>query len=112
MKAATGGFTCNRSRGAASKPGNRDSMTHPMAALLVGLATSYVVIGACFAVVFVARGIDTIDPMARGASWGFRLLVLPGSVIFWPLLLIRWAARSMAPPAELNAHRRRTRRAA
>ncbi|MGE0461887.1 MAG: hypothetical protein AB7Q16_11010 [Vicinamibacterales bacterium] len=87
-------------------------MTHPIAALLVGLATSYVVIGACFAIVFVARGIDSIDPMARGASWAFRLLVLPGSVVFWPLLLVRWGARSMAPPLETNAHRRRARRAA
>lgn len=87
-------------------------MTHSLAALFVGLATTYAAIGTCFALVFVARGIDTIDPMARGTSWGFRLLVLPGSAVFWPLLLVRWAARSMAPPVEVNAHRRRARRAA
>lgn len=87
-------------------------MTQPLATLIVGLATTYAAIGAGFALIFVARGIDAIDPMARGASWGVRLLVLPGSVVFWPLLLVRWAARSMAPPVEVNAHRRRARRPA
>jgi hypothetical protein len=87
-------------------------MTHPIAALFVGLLTTYAGIGLCFAVAFVSRGIDAIDPMARGASWGFRLLVLPGSAIFWPLLLVRWGAHSLAPPVEINAHRRHARRAA
>jgi hypothetical protein len=81
-------------------------MTHPLATLLVGLLSTYFAIGAAFAAVFVVRGVDRIDPMARAAGWGFRLLIAPGSAIFWPLLLLRWAAGSMAPPVEANAHRR------
>lgn len=85
-------------------------MTHPLASLLVGLFTGYASLGLLFGAAFVWRGVDAVDPMARGASWGFRLLVLPGSVVFWPLLLVRWAAGSMAPPVEVNAHRRLARR--
>jgi hypothetical protein len=81
-------------------------MPHPIATLFVGLTTIYFAIGAVFAVPFVTRGVDRIDPMARGAGWGFRALILPGTVLFWPLLLVRWAAGSMAPPVETNAHRR------
>ena len=85
-------------------------MTHPVANLLAGLIGTYLAIGVVFAVAFVARGVDRIDPMARGAGWWFRALILPGSVLCWPLLLVRWAAGSMAPPVETNAHRRLARR--
>lgn len=85
-------------------------MTHPIATLIVGLMATYLGIGAAFAAVFVTRGVDRIDPMARGAGWGFRMLILPGSALFWPLLLVRWAAGSMAPPVEATAHRRLARR--
>jgi hypothetical protein len=85
-------------------------MTHPIAALVLGLMTTYLGIGAAFAMAFVSRGVDRIDPMATGTGWGFRLLILPGSAMFWPLLLVRWAAGSMAPPVEVNAHRRLARR--
>ncbi|MDX2154193.1 MAG: hypothetical protein SFV54_25860 [Bryobacteraceae bacterium] len=54
------------------------------------LAAAYFVIGLLFAVAFVFRGVDAIDPVARGASFWFRLLILPGSVALWPLLLVRW----------------------
>jgi hypothetical protein len=79
---------------------------------MVGLVTTYLAIGVAFGVAFTAGGVDRVDPMARGASWGFRLLILPGSAIFWPLLLVRWAAGSVAPPVETNAHRRGARRPA
>jgi len=87
-------------------------MTHPLAALFVGLLTLYGSLGAVFAVAFAARGVDAVDPMARGSSWGFRVLILPGSALFWPLLLVRWAAGSVAPPVETNAHRWLARRPA
>ena len=87
-------------------------MTHPLATLLVGLLTTYLGIGTVFAVAFVASGVDRIDPMARSAGWGFRLLIVPGATLFWPLLLVRLASRSMAPPVETNAHRRLARRPA
>jgi hypothetical protein len=82
-------------------------MTHPLATLFVGLLTTYLGIGTAFSVVFVAIGVDRIDPMARGAGWGFRLLIAPGAALFWPLLLGRWVAGSVAPAVETNAHRRR-----
>jgi hypothetical protein len=64
----------------------------------------YALIGVLFAPAFVLRGIGKIDPAAKGASWGFRLVVLPGVVALWPLLWRRWLAGS-PPPVERNAHR-------
>jgi hypothetical protein len=87
------------------------AMPNAVASLIVGLVTTYTAAGMLVATVFVIRGIQVVDPMARGASLGVRLLVWPGAVAFWPLLLVRWAAGSMAPPVETTAHRRAARRA-
>jgi hypothetical protein len=75
----------------------------------VGLLQTYLTLGLVFAVAFVTRGVQAIDPMAGGASWGFRLIIVPGTALLWPLLLLRWAAGASAPPTETNAHRRRAR---
>jgi hypothetical protein len=82
-------------------------MPHPTADVVVAFLETYVVIGLLFAPAFVARGVTAVDPMATGSSWGFRLLIVPGTVALWPLLLTRWASGSMTPPVETTAHRRR-----
>jgi len=64
----------------------------------------YALVGGAFAVAFVLWGVGRVDPAARDASWGFRLVVLPGTAALWPLLLARWV-RAAGPPTERNAHR-------
>jgi hypothetical protein len=54
----------------------------------------YAGIGVVFAAVFVAFGIGRVDPVARQAPLGFRLIVLPGCAALWPLLLRRWVRAS------------------
>ncbi len=81
-------------------------MPVPLAELIVALSQVYALAGVAFAPFFVIRGVGRLDPLARGAGWGFRLLIVPGSVLFWPLLLMRWRLGSEAPPVESNAHRR------
>jgi hypothetical protein len=71
--------------------------------LMVGLGV-YLALGCVFAVVFVTRGVGAIDPAARGAGWGFRVLIVPGSALFWPLLFKKWAGAKVGravPLAEL-----------
>ncbi|HKQ62464.1 MAG TPA: hypothetical protein VJS92_14330 [Candidatus Polarisedimenticolaceae bacterium] len=84
-------------------------MPEAAAVWLIRVFGTYLTLGAVFALPFVARGIRRIDPAARGASLGFRLVVFPGVVAFWPLLLRRWLAAA-PPPEERNAHRTRSRR--
>ena len=75
-----------------------------VAVWLVRILGVYAAIGLLFAFPFVFRGVNRIDPVAEGGSWGFRLIILPGVVAFWPMLLRRWMTGS-APPQERNAHR-------
>ena len=66
----------------------------------------YFACGLAFAIPFALVGAKRIDPHAAHGSWGFRLLIIPGTMIFWPLLLKRWAGGTKEPPEECNAHRK------
>jgi hypothetical protein len=71
--------------------------------ILLGL---YLALGILFAIPFIAFGVKRIDPHAAHGSWGFRVLILPGSVALWPLLMRRWASGAQEPHEECTAHRR------
>ena len=58
--------------------------------ILATAITMYALAGAIFAIAFVARGIDRLDPAARGSGVAFRLIVMPGAAALWPLLLGKW----------------------
>jgi hypothetical protein len=75
-----------------------------VAETLVLLVEIYFGVGLLFAILFAWRGAAAIDPAARGATIGFRLLIVPASALLWPLLLRRWVRRA-PPPLEHNAHR-------
>jgi hypothetical protein len=65
----------------------------------------YFGIGLLFGVAFVTTGVKRLDPNASGSSIGFRLLILPGSAAFWPLLLHRCIRKERDVPEERNPHR-------
>jgi membrane protein implicated in regulation of membrane protease activity len=75
------------------------------AAFLIVLGL-YLAGGFLFAIPFIILGIKKIDPHAAHGSWGFRLLIIPGALAFWPLLLRRWMKGISEPPDECTAHRR------
>lgn len=70
--------------------------------VLLGL---YLALGVCFAVPFVMRGVNRIDPHAANGTRGFRMMIAPGVVFLWPLLAGRWLKGITHPPEERTAHR-------
>lgn len=61
-----------------------------VAEVILFAAGAYVLCGLAVGVPFVLRGVDRVDEAVRGASLGFRLLILPGTVALWPLLAAKW----------------------
>jgi hypothetical protein len=57
---------------------------------IVGALALYVAIGIVFATAFVVAGAGALDPAAKSSSLGFRAMIYPGVVAFWPLLAKRW----------------------
>ncbi len=60
--------------------------------LLVAIVI-YLGIGVAFAVIFVTHLIGRVDPVARGSSAWFRIIIMPGVAALWPWML----ARSLRP---------------
>lgn len=76
-----------------------------IAETLLIAAEIYLLCGLVFAIPFVLVGVAKIDPHAEHGSWGFRLLIVPGTMFLWPLLARRWLGGHRQPPEEHNAHR-------
>ena len=77
-----------------------------LAGIMLSLLGLYLAVGAVFALPFALAGAKRMDPHAAHGSWGFRLLILPGTAALWPLLLCRWVKGATTPPEENNAHRK------
>ena len=77
---------------------------HTMIVWVVRLLELYLIVGVVFGIPFVLRGVGRVDPVARTGTWGFRLIVLPGVIALWPMLLRRWMG-GRQPPRERNDHR-------
>jgi len=75
-----------------------------IAGLIIGIVQGYLILGMVFAVVFVVSLVGRVDASAQGATWGFRVLIIPGIALLWPLMFIR-VLRRQPPPVECNAHR-------
>jgi len=82
------------------------NVEEPMiAAFLLAVSGLYLLCGLVFAIPFVLVGVGKIDPHANHGSWGFRLLIIPGTTFLWPLLARRWFKGVHEPPEENNPHR-------
>src|ERR1041385_4650643 len=80
-----------------------------MIATVLILSTAYLALGFIFAIPFVLIGAKRIDPHAAHGSWGFRVLIFPGTVFLWPLLAKRWFSGTGEPPEQNDSHRRAAR---
>jgi len=61
-----------------------------VASIILIIIAVYLLAGLVFAIPFVLRGVTKIDESAHGTKWGFRVIIIPGTIVFWPLLLKKW----------------------
>lgn len=50
----------------------------------------YLLIGVVFVIPFLLRGLTKVDETAHGGTIGFKIIIIPGVIVFWPLLLKKW----------------------
>jgi len=58
--------------------------------IILFIIVVYLFCGLVFAIPFVLKGVTAIDEGAHGSSIGFRIIIMPGVMIFWPFLLKKW----------------------
>ena len=57
--------------------------------ILIVLAV-FIGAGILFTFFFLTKGLQKIDEGVHGASIGFRIIIIPGCIVFWPVLLRKW----------------------
>ncbi len=50
----------------------------------------YLICGIIFTFFFIPMGLKKIDEDVPGSSWGFRIIIIPGCILLWALLLNKW----------------------
>ncbi len=60
-----------------------------VAEIIILIAQIYCVIGFIVAVVFITVGLGRVERAARKA-YLFRLQILPGLILLWPIVIVRW----------------------
>jgi len=62
--------------------------------LFVNLLAVYLLAGILFSVFFYLKGATRIDEGIKEAPWHFKLIIFPGVVMFWGVLLFKLMRRS------------------
>jgi len=57
---------------------------------ILTLVAIYLICGCVFAIAFVIKGINKVDEGAQGSTVGFRIIIVPGVIVFWVILLKKW----------------------
>lgn len=68
---------------------------------LLDLGRAWLAAGAVTATAFIPIGAGRVEPGAVDA-WPFRLLLIPGVLLIWPLVLWRWALVERGRPAAVQ----------
>ena len=57
--------------------------------IFLTLLTAYLVLGLLFSIYFYLGGAVRIDEGTKGTPWHFKLIIFPGVVLFWSILLVK-----------------------
>jgi hypothetical protein len=61
-----------------------------IASIFFIVMVSYLLAGLLFAFLFLKNGLKKVDAAANVSGWGFRLIIIPGTMVLWPFLLKKW----------------------
>ena len=61
-----------------------------MAEILLIIVAIYLVLAVLFVFPFLMKGLNTVDEGANGSTIGFKIIIIPGVIVFWPVLLSKW----------------------
>ena len=61
-----------------------------MVEIFLIIVAVYLLIGVLFVIPFLMKGLNKIDEGAHGSTIGFKIIIIPGVIVFWPVLLSKW----------------------
>jgi hypothetical protein len=73
--------------------------------ILLIIIAIYLAVGFVFMIPFIIKGVDIIDEGARGSSIGFRIIIIPGVIVFWVVLLRKWIKMKKTFISRIEVHK-------
>ena len=61
-----------------------------MVEIILIIVAVYLLVGVLFVLPFLMKGLNKIDEGANGSTIGFKIIIIPGVIVFWPVLLSKW----------------------
>jgi hypothetical protein len=61
-----------------------------MADVLLIIAAIYLGLGVLFVIPFLMKWLNKIDEGAHSSTIGFKIIIIPGVIVLWPVLLSKW----------------------
>jgi len=61
-----------------------------MVEIILIIVAVYLVLGVLFVIPFLMKGLNKIDEGAHGSTIGFKIIIIPGVIVFWPVLSSKW----------------------
>jgi hypothetical protein len=61
-----------------------------MVEILLIIAAIYLAVGVLFVIPFLMKGLNKVDEGAHGSTIGFKIIIIPGVIVFWPALFKKW----------------------
>jgi hypothetical protein len=61
-----------------------------MIEILLIIVAVYLLVGVLFVIPFLMKGLNKVDQGAHGSTIGFKIIIIPGVIVFWPVLLSKW----------------------
>ena len=61
-----------------------------MVEIMLYIVLIYLLMGILFVIPFLTRGLIKVDEGAHSGTIGFKIIIIPGVIVFWPVLLGKW----------------------
>ena len=61
-----------------------------MVEIVLIIVLIYLLLGVLFVIPFLLKGLTKVDEGAHGGTIGFKIIIIPGVIVFWPVLLSKW----------------------
>jgi len=65
-----------------------------MVEILLIIAAIYLLGGVLFVIPFLMKGLNEIDEGAHDSTIGFKIIIIPGVIVLWPVLLSKWMKKT------------------
>ena len=63
--------------------------------IILIIALVYLLLGVLFVIPFLIKGLSKVDEGTHDSTIGFKIIIIPGVIVFWPVLVSKWMKKTL-----------------